>query len=94
MISMNLSRLPVAVLIDARNLLGGNRWIPRARQQRSNNIELRSEMKQSLAEANRFVLMIGSVACHESDLTQSELESCMVSRLSVRDQLIKYTCSS
>jgi hypothetical protein len=61
--------LPVAVLIDARNLLGGNRWIPRPRQKRSNDIQLRSEMEQSLTEADRFMLMIGSVACHESNLT-------------------------
>lgn len=59
---------PIAILINTRNLLGCDSWIPGSRKKSRNDIEFRCEVKQRLRKRNRFVLVVRAVPCHESYL--------------------------
>ena len=66
---------PVGILINARNLLGRYRWVPRPWKKCSNHIELGRKVKQCLREGHGLVLVICTISCHEADLGQGIFET-------------------
>lgn len=75
----------VGVMVDASYLLRSHSWIPRPRQQCSNQLDLLGLMEDRLREGYRLMLIFRAVAGHEPNLRKGILKADVFSRLSVLD---------
>lgn len=65
----------VGELVDGRQLLGRQRRLPRPRQDRRDDLEAGGCREQRMAERHGLMLVLGTIACGETNLRQAILKA-------------------